>query len=91
VVKVVAGPSIGKLPRAEFERNLGRKIDVVLPADHKAFDQATNAGKPVAACAPKSLYAREVSALTTALGYVPASRPSAARRLGFGPRGQTFG
>lgn len=84
VVKVVAGPTSGNLPQAEFERNLGRKLDLVLPADAKAFDQAANTGKPVAACAPKSPFTRSVGTLTTALGYVPANPAAAAKRLSFG-------
>lgn len=91
VVRLVAAPTDGKLPRAEFEKNLDRKLDIVLPADHKAFDQSANAGKPVAACTPKSPYAREVGVLTAALGYVPAAPAAAKRRFSFGRRGPAYG
>lgn len=84
VIKVVAGPVEEKLPRAEFERNLGRKIDVVMASDAKAFDQAANVGQPIAACAPKSPFSRCIGDLTTALGYVPADGKAAPRHKAFG-------
>ena len=80
VIKVVTGPVAGRLPRAEFEANLGRKIDLVLPLDQKAFDEAANLAKPVAACAPNSLFSRGVLTLTAALGYVCAPPDRAASR-----------
>lgn len=77
VVKIVAGPGEGRLPKAEFEKNLGRKFDLVLPSDEKSFAQAGNAAKPVPACAPRSPYTRQVTALTAALGYgVPGGSPA---------------
>lgn len=91
VIRVVAGPTEGKLPQAEFEKNLGRKIDLALPSDQRAFDQAANAGKPLAAVAPKSVYSRRVEALTTALGYVSAAASPAPRRLSFGRLGAKRG
>lgn len=38
----------GEMPRAEFEKGIGRKIDFVLPFDAKAVASATNFGQPVA-------------------------------------------
>lgn len=42
------------VPRPEFERALGRKLDFVLPSDAKAAAAAANSGKPIAAVAPGS-------------------------------------
>ena len=44
----------GGLPRAEFERALGRKLDFIVPADPKSAAAAANSGKPIAAVAPGS-------------------------------------
>jgi len=38
----------GEMPRAEFEKGIGRKIDVILPFDAKTVAAATNFGQPVA-------------------------------------------
>jgi pilus assembly protein CpaE len=37
------------MPRAEFEKGIGRKVDFVLPFDAKTVASATNFGQPVAA------------------------------------------
>lgn len=39
----------GEMPRSEFEKGIGRKIDFVLPFDAKTVATATNFGQPVAA------------------------------------------
>jgi pilus assembly protein CpaE len=39
----------GEMPRAEFEKGVGRKLDLVLPFDAKTVAAATNFGQPVAA------------------------------------------
>ncbi len=39
----------GEMPRAEFEKGIGRKIDFTLPFDAKTVAAATNFGQPVAA------------------------------------------
>lgn len=39
----------GEMPRAEFEKGIGRKIDFILPFDAKTVAAATNFGQPVAA------------------------------------------
>jgi pilus assembly protein CpaE len=39
----------GEMPRAEFEKGVSRKLDLVLPFDAKTVAAATNFGQPVAA------------------------------------------
>jgi len=39
----------GEMPKAEFEKGIGRKVDLVLPFDAKSVAAATNFGQPVAA------------------------------------------
>ena len=39
----------GEMPKAEFEKGIGRKIDFTLPFDPKTVAAATNFGQPVAA------------------------------------------
>lgn len=39
----------GEMPKAEFEKGIGRKVDFVLPFDAKTVASATNFGQPVAA------------------------------------------
>ncbi|HET6520140.1 MAG TPA: AAA family ATPase, partial [Geminicoccaceae bacterium] len=39
----------GEMPRPEFEKGIGRKIDVILPFDARTVAAATNFGQPVAA------------------------------------------
>lgn len=39
----------GEMPRNEFEKGIGRKLDVVLPFDARTVAAATNFGQPVAA------------------------------------------
>lgn len=39
----------GEMPKAEFEKGIGRKVDLVLPFDAKTVAAATNFGQPVAA------------------------------------------
>jgi len=48
------GSKEAALPREEFERALGRKVDIILPEDFKAAQQAASAGKPLTAVAPSS-------------------------------------
>jgi pilus assembly protein CpaE len=37
------------MPRAEFEKGVGRKLDLILPFDARTVAAATNFGQPVAA------------------------------------------
>ena len=39
----------GEMPKVEFEKGIGRKIDFILPFDAKTVAAATNFGQPVAA------------------------------------------
>jgi pilus assembly protein CpaE len=39
----------GEMPRAEFEKGVGRKLDLVLPFDARTVAAATNFGQAVAA------------------------------------------
>lgn len=48
------GGHAGGVPRAEFERALGHKLDFVIPDDPKAAAAAANGGKPIVALAPGS-------------------------------------
>lgn len=53
-VRLVAAADPGmrpKVPKAEFEKNIGRKIEFEIPFDAKAVASATNAGKAVSAVA----------------------------------------
>lgn len=71
LVKVIAGPNLGasKLPRADFEHNLGRKLDVVVPADPRAFEAASNGGTMLTAAAPASASSKAIAGLVAELGY----------------------
>ena len=79
VVRVVQGLTAGPnpLPRAEFEKSLGRKIDILLPFDAKAAASAANSGKALPAVAPDSAAAKAVADLVAMLGF---STPAAPRR-----------
>ena len=62
----------GEMPRAEFEKGVGRKLDLVLPFDAKTVAAATNFGQPVAAA--KGPVANGLRAITDRLcGSPPAS------------------
>ncbi len=49
VVNRVGEHKQGEMPRAEFEKGVGRKLDLMLPFDAKTVAAATNFGQPVAA------------------------------------------
>jgi pilus assembly protein CpaE len=74
-IRFIVGPGgQGRLPRAEFERNLERAIDVVVPADARAHDVAANAAKPLPEVAGESQTTKAIEALVESLGYgVPAA------------------
>jgi pilus assembly protein CpaE len=62
----------GEMPRAEFEKGVGRRLDLVLPFDAKTVAAATNFGQPVAAA--KGAVANGLRAITDRLcGSPPAS------------------
>jgi pilus assembly protein CpaE len=61
----------GEMPRAEFEKGVGRKLDLVLPFDAKTVAAATNFGQPVAA--GKGAVANGLRAITDRLCGAPAA------------------
>ncbi|MGH6945303.1 MAG: AAA family ATPase [Geminicoccaceae bacterium] len=63
----------GEMPRAEFEKGIGRKLDLVLPFDAKTVAAATNFGQPVAAT--KGPVAGGLRQITERLCGSPASAP----------------
>lgn len=73
----------GEMPKAEFEKGIGRKVDFVLPFDAKTVASATNFGQPVAA--GKGLVARGLGDIADRLcggaAGLDASRASMLRRL----------
>jgi pilus assembly protein CpaE len=71
VIRVVQGPSVAgaALPRAEFEKNLGRKIDVVIPHDAASAAAAANSGKTIVDIAPQGPVAKAIAELMTLLGH----------------------
>jgi pilus assembly protein CpaE len=58
------------LARSEFERALGHKIDLLLPEDAKAAQQAASAGKPLSAAVPSSKTTAALRQLTSRIGQV---------------------
>lgn len=76
VVRVVQGPVPAgtALPQAEFEKSLGRKIDLVIPYDPATAGAAANHGKAVPDVAPASPVAKVIVELTALLGYTPPDR-----------------
>lgn len=58
------------LARSEFERALGHKIDLLLPEDPKAAQQAASAGKPLTAAVPSSKTAVALRQLASRIGQV---------------------
>lgn len=79
VLRVVQGSVAGTaaLANSEFERSLGRKIDLAIPFDAKAAAQAANAGKSLPAVAPGSAVARAYADLATLLGFPTSAAPAA--------------
>jgi pilus assembly protein CpaE len=69
VLQAGAGAQSGKpsVARGEFEKGLGRKIDVILPPDPKQATAASNAGKVLCAAAPAVPLVKSFKAVATAL------------------------
>jgi pilus assembly protein CpaE len=67
---VEAGASAERalIGRGEFEKGLGRSLDLRLPYDPKGAGAAANAGQPLPLAAPRSPLVRELGQLTTKLG-----------------------
>jgi pilus assembly protein CpaE len=53
--------------KAEFEKAVGKKFDIILSHDPKAAAAATNAGQPVPLAAPRSALARDAERLAAAV------------------------
>jgi pilus assembly protein CpaE len=70
------GSKEAALPREEFERALGRKVDIILPEDFKAAQQAASAGKPLAAVAPSSKTTAALKDLVSRFGQANKERRS---------------
>jgi pilus assembly protein CpaE len=73
---VEAGASADRplIGRGEFEKGLGRSLDVRLPYDPKSAGAAANAGQPLPLAAPRSPLVRELGQLTAKLaGLTPAA------------------
>ena len=64
VVNRVGEHKQGEMPRAEFEKGVSRKLDLLLPFDAKTVAAATNFGQPVASSAkgPVAAGLREITA-----------------------------
>ena len=71
----------GEVPRAEFERGVGRKLDVAVPFDAKAAATAAAEGKALANAARQGAAAAELRRLTQALAGGEAAPPSAKESL----------
>jgi len=55
----------GEMPKSEFEKGIGRKVDFILPFDAKTVATATNFGQPVAG--GKGLVAKGIAEITDRL------------------------
>ena len=74
VVRVVQVAAAGSYPLAkgEFEKSLGRKVDLIVPFDAKAAATAASSGKALPDAAPDGGIAKAVAELTAMLGYAVA-------------------
>jgi pilus assembly protein CpaE len=70
----------GEIAAAEFEKAVGRKIDLVIPFDAKSVTAAMNIGKPVASTS-KSVAASVDRLIDTLSGVANASRSGLLQRL----------
>jgi pilus assembly protein CpaE len=70
----------GGVPRAEFERALGRKLDFLIPDDPRAAATAANGGKPIVAVAPGSKVASPLRAIVAGFCEDPEARGKKSRR-----------
>ncbi|MFO1067236.1 MAG: AAA family ATPase [Geminicoccaceae bacterium] len=69
----------GEIGRSEFEKGIGRKVDLVVPFDGRAVAAAMNVGQPLAS--GNGATARSVAALADLVcGTAPAARPGMLRR-----------
>ncbi len=79
-VRVVQGPAPpgAALPQIEFEKNLGRKIDLVIPYDAASAASAANSGKTICDIAPHSAVAKAIAQLTVLVGQTEVAAPAPA-------------
>lgn len=70
----------GGVPKPEFERALGHKLDFVVPADPKAAANAANSGKPIAAVAPSSKAIAPLKAIVAGFCDGPGANSNKAKR-----------
>ena len=61
------GPNQG-MDLREFQKALGRKVDIELPDEPKAFNDAANAGKPLVVAAARSKAAKAMRSFASELG-----------------------
>lgn len=83
VANRVGGVS-GEVPQAEFERGVGAKIDIVVPADAKAAVASAEQAKPLVAAAkasPAAVELRRLTARFTGAVEVAAAEPEKASLL----------
>ena len=73
-----AGRTENALSKAEFEKALGRKVDIVLPEDMKALAASVNRGKPLPMVAKNSKFVGSLRQLARRLE--GADQPKARRR-----------
>ena len=80
VVRVVQGPAPAgsALPVAEFEKNLGHKIDLVIPFDAGNAAAAANSGQSIVEIAPHAPVAKAITELLAMLGHAAAAPAPAA-------------
>jgi pilus assembly protein CpaE len=70
----------GGVPRAEFERALGRKLDILVPDDLKAAAAAANSGKPLVAVAPNGKVAASLKTIVAGFCQDPGTDGKKTRR-----------
>jgi pilus assembly protein CpaE len=75
-----SGGREGGVPRAEFERALGHKLDFLVPDDPKAAATAGNSGKPIVAVAPNSKVAAPLKTIVAGFCETAAADAKKARR-----------
>jgi pilus assembly protein CpaE len=83
LVEAGAGGERATVGKAEFEKAVGKSLDVTLSHDAKSAGAATNAGQPLPVAAPRSPLVREIDQLIAALAG-PAVGSETQKRKRFG-------
>ena len=84
-VKIVANRTggIGQgMSTGEFEKALGRKIDIDIPDEAKVFNEAANTGKPVVQAAPRAKTAKALRSYAESLVVKKGDKAGPGRLLG---------